>query len=426
LLYARRQPLERPVAFKVNSLLAALGRNGGGQDHEQLQRELLRLQNGSVHIIVGKRSKNFSGAFLKTFYRDRKTQTWNVIFDAQLLSLYEEGYTYVNWKERRSLGKNSLAKWLHGFYASHANPFPYKVTTLKRLCGSATNRVCDFRKTLKGALTALEKIGAIVEWRIDEKTDLVTVTNRKKSRLSSQDLKNHFAQAAASAVNIREVATTSKPLLQEIIPTHTHASTLAASADTVATSLPFDEWTLDALRALEWKRFELLCAKYYETLGFKPKTVEFGPDDGIDIKLFRAEEIKPVCIVQCKAWNHWAVGVAPVRELLGVMTSENVAHGVFLTTSSFTKEAAAFATKNSIHILDGLLLIKKLRALANAPRTQLLEFAFAGDYATPTCPSCGAKMVTNKESANGVAWRCSGYPRCRSFFTLNGKALGRP
>ena len=29
-----------------------------------------------------------------------------------------------------------LAQWLHGFYASHAKPFPIKIETLHRLCGS--------------------------------------------------------------------------------------------------------------------------------------------------------------------------------------------------------------------------------------------------------------------------------------------------
>ena len=33
-------------------------------------------------------------------------------------------------------GKSTLAKWLHGFFATHAKPYPYKVGTLHNLCGS--------------------------------------------------------------------------------------------------------------------------------------------------------------------------------------------------------------------------------------------------------------------------------------------------
>lgn len=37
---------------------------------------------------------------------------------------------------RHALDGHQLAQWLHGFYASHAKPFPIKIETLHRLCGS--------------------------------------------------------------------------------------------------------------------------------------------------------------------------------------------------------------------------------------------------------------------------------------------------
>jgi restriction system protein len=86
----------------------------------------------------------------------------------------------------------------------------------------------------------------------------------------------------------------------------------------------FDHWTVDALRKLEWKRFELLCAKYYEAVGFKSETIRCGADGGIDVKLFKIDPNKPLAVVQCKAWNSQQVGVKEVRELLGVMAHEKV------------------------------------------------------------------------------------------------------
>ncbi|BCG02447.1 hypothetical protein PPGU19_070150 (plasmid) [Paraburkholderia sp. PGU19] len=35
------------------------------------------------------------------------------------------------------------------------------------------------------------------------------------------------------------------------------------------------EWTIDAIRQLEWKRFEMLCVCYYEAMGFTVKTVPY-------------------------------------------------------------------------------------------------------------------------------------------------------
>lgn len=132
--------------------------------------------------------------------------------------------------------------------------------------------------------------------------------------------------------------------------------------DSVANATPNRQWTLDALKQLEWKRVELLCARYYEIMGFKSETIRCGADGGIDVKLFRVDPGKPIAIVQCKAWNSSQVGVAPVRELLGVMTSEKIARGIFLTTSTFTKDALAFGEANPIQLLDGPGFLRRFKA----------------------------------------------------------------
>jgi restriction system protein len=180
---------------------------------------------------------------------------------------------------------------------------------------------------------------------------------------------------------------------------------------------PYSQWTLEALKALEWKRVELLCARYYEAMGFKSETIRCGADGGIDVKLFRIDPSKPIAIIQCKAWNSSQVGVAPVRELLGVLTSEKVARGIFLTTSTFTKDAVAFAEANPIQLLDGPGFLKKLQDLPEAAQVALLKFAFDGDYSTPTCASCGIKMV-RRESKRGPLWGCVNYPRCKCHFAI--------
>lgn len=177
------------------------------------------------------------------------------------------------------------------------------------------------------------------------------------------------------------------------------------------------EWTIEALKELEWKRFELLCAKYYELSGFRSETIRCGADGGIDVKLYRVDPSKPIAIVQCKAWNGTQVGVAPVRELLGVMTSEKVGRGIFLTTSTFTKDALAFAEINPIQLLDGPDFLKKIQDLPDSAKQELIKFAFAGDYATPTCASCGIKMI-RRESKRGPFWGCTNYPRCRCNFPI--------
>ena len=176
-------------------------------------------------------------------------------------------------------------------------------------------------------------------------------------------------------------------------------------------------WSIEALRSLEWKRFELLCAKYYEMTGFKAETMRCGPDGGIDVKLFKAGEDKPAAIVQCKAWNAHEVGVKEIRELLGVMTHEKVERGIFATTGGYTKDAIAFGKTNPIEMVNGEAFILKISELATDQQTSLLSFAFDGDYRTPTCPSCGTKMVT-RQGKRGYFFGCSGYPRCHKTFVI--------
>jgi len=205
-------------------------------------------------------------------------------------------------------------------------------------------------------------------------------------------------------------------------------SDLACATSSPSQPLPFgepttlfksiDQWTLQALRELEWKRFELLCAKYYEAVGFKCATVQCGPDGGIDIKLFKNEPVEPIAIVQCKAWNS-AVGVKEVRELLGVMAHEKVGRGIFITTGAYTKEALEFGKANPLQLLDGDGFLKKLEQLPKDKLATLLAFAFDGDYTTPTCASCGIKMI-RRESRRGPFWGCKNHPRCGSTFAIKG------
>jgi hypothetical protein len=174
---ARLQPLGTEVEFTAHSLLQELGRGTSGKEHEDLKEQLMRLIGGAVEITWTKEKRAFAGALVSSYFRDDETGRYVVKFNKDMSKLYGEGYTGIDWSERQALGKNNLAKWLHGHYASHAKPFPYKVETIMELCGSTTKRLGDFRKLLRIALAQLVEVGAIKSWFIDPKTDLVEVTN---------------------------------------------------------------------------------------------------------------------------------------------------------------------------------------------------------------------------------------------------------
>lgn len=186
---AMPHPLGTRVEFSVHSFLKELGRGVGKEQHEQFKEQIVRLIGGVVEITSLNDKKTFIGTLVHKAFRDEETGRYVVTFDDDMLQLYQAGYTLIDIKQRQELGQNSLAKWLHGFYASHAKPFPYKVETLYGLCGSTAERLGDFRKLLRTAMAQLANVGAIKSWSIDPKTDLVEVVN-----VPSQTQLKHLAQ----------------------------------------------------------------------------------------------------------------------------------------------------------------------------------------------------------------------------------------
>jgi hypothetical protein len=187
----------------------------------------------------------------------------------------------------------------------------------------------------------------------------------------------------------------------------------SSSAGGSITATP-DRWTLDLLRTLEWKRFEDVCSSLFENLGFITRTTRRGADGGVDVHIYKTSTDRADAIVQCKAWNTYRVGIKPVRELLGVMASTGVPEGIFMTTGTFTREARDFGHANRIDCMDGEAVLKAITTLQAAQQDAMLRMATEGDYLTPTCASCGIKLVRREPKGGGQAfWGCSNFPRCK-------------
>ena len=177
---------------------------------------------------------------------------------------------------------------------------------------------------------------------------------------------------------------------------------------------PTEDWSLELIQSIAWKRFEDLCQRFYEVKGIRSECTPLGPDGGIDVRLYQDDSGRATAIVQCKAWGDSYVGVKPIRELLGVMVHEKVGKAFFMTSGKYSDEAKAFAAPNRITLIDGKMFLAMLLRLPETTRQQLLAFATAGDYNIPTCPTCGTKMrlVQGKDGRKDF-WGCASYPKCR-------------
>lgn len=181
---AREQPINAPVTFTSHAMLKELRRGTGRNQYTQLVEELERLKDNSIRFsvpgeVVGMpdvKTDVFYGNMIKDYKRRERhdgTHEHVVLFDEKVLRLYGLGYSEINWQQRMSL-TSSVARWLHGLFASHAKPYPVKVATYRALCGSKVGRLGDFRKALRKALDELEACGALKSSYITE-DDLVVV-----------------------------------------------------------------------------------------------------------------------------------------------------------------------------------------------------------------------------------------------------------
>ncbi len=194
----RDQPLGGHVEFTAHSLLKALGRGTSGKHHEELANDLARIMGSVVEIKWLAERKAFMGALLESAFRDDDTGRWVISFNHDTMKLYGQGHTWIPWEERKALGRNNIAKWLHGFYTTHAKPYAYSVDKLWQLCGSSNERKF-FRRQLRRALDELVAIGALDSWEIDA-DDLVRV-QRKPSKSQQKHLATKPQKGAKSLVD---------------------------------------------------------------------------------------------------------------------------------------------------------------------------------------------------------------------------------
>ena len=169
---ARTQALGSKCYFTAHSFLKALGRQTGKSGHDWLGESLARLGATWVEISDGRRT--YFGSLIDRGVRDEDTGKYVVEINPDLAKFYgRTQWTQIDWAQRQQLRGKPLALWLHGFYATHAKPYPLTVAYLHKLSGSQTKRLRKFKENLAQALRDLQDAGAIKAFEIRD--DLVHV-----------------------------------------------------------------------------------------------------------------------------------------------------------------------------------------------------------------------------------------------------------
>jgi len=161
------------VQFTAKGFLRGIGRKHGKSGREWLKDSFRRLTASALEIKLEDSRKprpnsiTYVGSLIDEFYYNAHDQTYSLKVNPKLAGIFETGWTQLQWQQRLNL-KTDLAKWLHGFYSSHRSPYPIKVATLMRLCGSECYRLVDYRRSLRAAMNEINRVGAISAWKIDQ------------------------------------------------------------------------------------------------------------------------------------------------------------------------------------------------------------------------------------------------------------------
>jgi hypothetical protein len=155
----RSQNLGDECRVTAYRLLKTLGKTDTGINRNTLERRLSRMKATGIDVNVGK--FGYEGSLIDEVYRDKENREYVIRLNPKLHALFAaDQFTQIDRNVRHTLDGKPLAQWLHGYYASHAKPYPINVATLHGLCGSEAVRLDHYRQDLRKALDAVTEASA--------------------------------------------------------------------------------------------------------------------------------------------------------------------------------------------------------------------------------------------------------------------------
>ena len=189
----RLQELGSQCRVTSYALLKLMGKTDTGKNRTTLHNRIERLVANAVTVKQGRYT--YIGGLIRFAAKDEETQEWVIELDEKLRPLFAgDQFTQIEWAVRHELDGQQLAQWLHGFYATHAKPFPMKVETLLNLSGGENADPYSGKQKLRKALDAVAEASAAhgEGFSYEIRGDLVHVEKR-----ASGPQRRHLAKKAA-------------------------------------------------------------------------------------------------------------------------------------------------------------------------------------------------------------------------------------
>lgn len=171
------------VEFDARALIKLLGWTQNSRSLLELRETIRRLTACALEVTRARTKTSvpvvYGGPLLLKYAGAQEgsfdeVTFWKVQINTEVAAQLKPGdYTRIDWQIRSQL--SPLEKWLHAFYSTNQNPYPMKVETIHKLCGSRMAEMKFFRRAIKAALDRLAEVGFLSSWEIDD-TDKIKVT----------------------------------------------------------------------------------------------------------------------------------------------------------------------------------------------------------------------------------------------------------
>ena len=144
----------------------------------------------------------------------------------------------------------------------------------------------------------------------------------------------------------------------DVLPPHQQGEVLAEEAPTQRKGLLASVVTLDDIQLLTGKQFEVLVAELMTCQGYtQVQVVGRSRDLCVDIEALghRGEPL----VVQCKRYSAKKKIVSKeMQAFYGMILHHGAQRGMYVTTSSYTKDARDLADSHAIELIDGQKLMQ--------------------------------------------------------------------
>lgn len=202
LVHMAKESRSEWVSFTPYSFLKEIDWPLKGESYKRLLTSLRRLKATSLEVYSSRFDRGLSTSLIVDYeFSQKGDAAWRVqVFSNQnkLLFLFDKLYSRMEWQTRLALPEG-VATWLHGFFATHKEPYDHKVETLATGAGMVLEtpedsklpeaeriakrkkRLREARRTIENALKALKTSGFLNDSHISKK-GIVTVRRAGDTR----------------------------------------------------------------------------------------------------------------------------------------------------------------------------------------------------------------------------------------------------